>query len=67
MVCTKSLTHIISYDSRIHSHASQSGGIGRRDGFKIRFPQGSAGSIPAFGIYFTSAEMRSSQERGEIS
>ena len=29
---------------------SRSGGIGRRAGLKIRFPQGSGGSIPPFGI-----------------
>ena len=27
----------------------QSGGIGRRAGFKIQFPQGSGGSIPPSG------------------
>jgi DNA-binding transcriptional ArsR family regulator len=38
--------------SRIRDDAqtSRSGGIGRRDGFKIRFPQGSEGSSPSFGI-----------------
>ena len=29
--------------------SSRSGGIGRRAGFKIRFPQGSVGSTPTFG------------------
>jgi hypothetical protein len=28
----------------------RSGGIGRRAGLKIRFPPGSVGSIPTFGI-----------------
>src|SRR3954466_4849934 len=30
--------------------AGRSGGIGRRAGLKIRFPSGSVGSIPTFGI-----------------
>src|SRR5215210_2825923 len=34
----------------LHSAAGRSGGTGRRAGLKIRFPSGSAGSIPAFGI-----------------
>jgi hypothetical protein len=32
------------------STPSRSGGIGRRAGFKIRFPLGSVGSSPTFGI-----------------
>ena len=38
-------------DSRLPSAAGRSGGTGRRAGLKIRFPSGSGGSIPPFGIY----------------
>ena len=36
--------------STVRGDIGRSGGIGRRDGFKIRFPQGSVGSSPTFGI-----------------
>lgn len=36
--------------NRLEWSRRRSGGIGRRDGFKIRFPQGSVGSSPTFGI-----------------
>ena len=33
------------------THLSRRGGTGRRDGLKIRFPQGSVGSTPSAGRF----------------
>ena len=38
--------HSAPFADHVREHTSQGGGIGRRDGFKIHFPQGSRGSIP---------------------
>ena len=38
------------YNVCTDARSRRSGGIGRRDGFKIRFPQGSVGSSPTSGI-----------------
>ena len=41
----------------------RSGGIGRRAGLKIRFPSGSVGSIPTFGIALLAAAALRERER----
>ncbi len=43
------------------------GGIGRRDGFKIRFSQGSAGSIPAAATICGSRDLAAAVSRGAFS
>src|SRR5207302_2238961 len=48
-----------------HDRAGRSGGIGRRAGLKIRFPSGSVGSIPTFGIAPLSRLVAAATEDGE--
>ena len=43
-------TGLVREGAGLRSGASRSGGTGRRAGLKIRFPAGSVGSIPTFGI-----------------
>ena len=45
--------------------SSRSGGIGRRAGFKIRFPQGSVGSTPTFGTSSLDQMKLGGQSRNE--